>query len=93
MIYSRKINRKLLLAILFILVFIQAQAQTFVKGRIIDTLTRELLSFANVAAPGTGQGDMTNIDGDFNIRLSGWPICGDKMLIKDNWSIKKLMFR
>lgn len=46
------------------------QSQTHVKGRVIDAVTNEPLAFANVAAPETGQGNMTDIDGYFEIRFS-----------------------
>lgn len=53
--------------IALLLLCAQLQAQTFVKGRIIDAETKQPLAFANVAAPETRQGIMTDIDGKFQI--------------------------
>ena len=60
----------LLICILILVCNNMLQSQTHVKGRVIDAVTNEPLAFANVAAPETGQGNMTDIDGYFEIRFS-----------------------
>ncbi|MCF8218448.1 MAG: DUF5686 and carboxypeptidase regulatory-like domain-containing protein [Bacteroidales bacterium] len=44
-------------------------AQTIIKGTVVDRQTNEPLSFANVTAPGSSLGDMTDINGKFSIQF------------------------
>lgn len=44
-------------------------AQTVIQGKVVDRQTDEPLSFANVTAPDSSRGDMTDIDGNFTLRF------------------------
>ncbi|MFW6020218.1 MAG: DUF5686 family protein [Bacteroidales bacterium] len=59
----------LFLWMIFIGISASVNAQTVVKGFVYDISNDEPLSFANVTAPGSGIGDMTDINGKFSIRF------------------------
>ena len=50
-----------------------AVAQVSVKGRVVDERTREPLAFVNVSLVDAREGAMTDIDGRFELRVSGLP--------------------
>ncbi|SED55396.1 TonB-dependent Receptor Plug Domain [Tenacibaculum sp. MAR_2010_89] len=55
---------------IFQLVIIQAQDLGVIKGKVIDSKTRELIPFVNVVIAGTQKGGTTNESGEFIIKES-----------------------
>ena len=56
-----------ILSYLFTMNFILSQDTKYLKGKIIDSKTKDPLIGANVIIKGTAQGSASNIDGDFYI--------------------------
>jgi len=58
-------------SVLFFLVFFIAniQSQTVITGKVIDTDSKEGLPFATIIVPNTLIGTVTNVDGEFELKL------------------------
>ena len=55
--------------ILFFCVPIVSFAQQSIKGKVIDIVSKEPLSYTSIAVPNSSTGTMTNADGEFELRL------------------------
>jgi iron complex outermembrane receptor protein len=63
-------NLKSLLAVLAIMLFtITALAQSTVKGKVVDAVTKESLPGAAVSIKGTTTGTITNAEGEFTLKI------------------------
>ena len=64
---------KSFLSILIVCSFLGVHAQNIeVSGKVFDEHTREAIPFANVYIKGTTQGVMTNLEGEFVIRINSF---------------------
>ena len=62
--------RRLFLNVVFMLICMALNAQTAIKGKVLDgSMNGEPMIGASVQVPGTSAGTVTNIDGEFSFTL------------------------